>query len=220
MEPWLPNNRLLAERRFSSLLRRFQADPEFEKSYRKATEKNFEEGYAVIVDEEDGWPEYYLSHHCVRKGEKTRVVFDAGAKLKGKCLNDSILSGPALQTPYRRWLSNSEKKKWPWHQMPVRCSRGNRKGPWRPLEGTRRLTHIQSESPVLSESLSGIIATTREVSATGAKFLEAVRVLRAYIFWHQFLWDKAHKFVLLDTQPRLSHNRDTMKNNRKIKCNQ
>ena len=30
---------------------------------------------------------------------------------------------------------------------------------------------------LLSESLSGINATTREVSATGAEFLEAVRVL-------------------------------------------
>jgi hypothetical protein len=59
-------------------------------------EKNFEEGYAVIVDEEDGRPEYYLSHHFVRKGEKKRVVFDAAANFKGKCLNGSILSGTAL----------------------------------------------------------------------------------------------------------------------------
>ncbi len=98
-QPSLPNNRLLAESRFINLLRRFQADPEFEESYRKAMEKNFEEGYAVIVDEEDGRPEYYLFHHGLRKGEKTRVVFDAAAKFQGKCLNDSILSGPALRTP-------------------------------------------------------------------------------------------------------------------------
>lgn len=52
----------------------------------------------MILEKRDDGPEYYLTHHGVQKGKKTRVVFDAGAKFRGQCLNDiSILSGPALQ---------------------------------------------------------------------------------------------------------------------------
>ena len=63
-------------------------------------EKNFTQGYAVILgkDDSDADVEYFLAHHGVRKGPKLRVVFDAAAKFRGKSLNDSLLSGPALQT--------------------------------------------------------------------------------------------------------------------------
>ncbi|XP_057376361.1 uncharacterized protein LOC130697472 [Daphnia carinata] len=99
-EPDLPNNRPLAERRLTTLLNRFKEDPAFEQDYRRAMERNFEKGYAVMLETTDyGPPEYYLAHHGVRKGPRLRVVFDAAAPFKGKCLNDSILSGPALQTP-------------------------------------------------------------------------------------------------------------------------
>ncbi|XP_045028164.1 uncharacterized protein LOC123471199 [Daphnia magna] len=99
-EPDLPNNRHLAERRLATLLHRFNEEPDFGQEYRKAMEKNFEKGYAIVLAPADyGPPEYYLAHHGVRKGPKLRVVFDAAAPFKGKCLNDSILSGPALQTP-------------------------------------------------------------------------------------------------------------------------
>ncbi|XP_032798967.1 uncharacterized protein LOC116935851 [Daphnia magna] len=99
-EPDLPNNRHLAERRLATLLHRFKQEPEYGQEYTKAMEKNFEKGYAIVLEETDyGPPEYYLAHQGVRKGTKLRVVFDAAAPFKGKCLNDSILSGPALQTP-------------------------------------------------------------------------------------------------------------------------
>jgi hypothetical protein len=61
-------------------------------------QKTFEKGYASLLSgtaaEE---AKYFLVHHGVYKGPKLRVVFDAAAPFKGKCLNDAILSGPALQ---------------------------------------------------------------------------------------------------------------------------
>lgn len=39
-------------------------------------ENNFKEGYAVILEKRDDGPKYYLAHHGVQKGLKTRVVFD------------------------------------------------------------------------------------------------------------------------------------------------
>ena len=88
----------MAEDRFKSLLRRFERDPKFEADYRKAMQKTFEKGYASLLSgtaaEE---AKYFLVHHGVYKGPKLRVVFDAAAPFKGKCLNDAILSGPALQ---------------------------------------------------------------------------------------------------------------------------
>ena len=86
------------------LQRRFERDPEYEKDYRKAVSKYVEDGYAHKVGEEDdlnGPDQWYLPHHGVYKKssaeKKTRVVFDASAKYRGKCLNDALLPGPVLQ---------------------------------------------------------------------------------------------------------------------------
>ncbi|XP_045028849.1 uncharacterized protein LOC123471498 [Daphnia magna] len=99
-EPDLPNNRQLAERRLATLLHRFKQEPDYGQEYTKTMEKNFKKGYAIVLEDANyGPPEYYLAHHGVRKCTKLRVVFDAAAPFKGKCLNDSILSGLALQTP-------------------------------------------------------------------------------------------------------------------------
>ena len=60
-------------------------------------QKNFDNEYAVRVSE-DG-PSYYLPHFGVPKadGSGVRIVFDAAAEHKGKCLNDAVISGPPLQ---------------------------------------------------------------------------------------------------------------------------
>lgn len=99
-EPILTSNRQQAEKRLISLQRKFAQEPDFALDYDAAMEKYFEKGYAVAVQGDAlGDPEYYLPHHGVQQGSKVRVVFDAAARYRGKCLNDAIFSGPALQTP-------------------------------------------------------------------------------------------------------------------------
>ncbi len=95
-EPDLINNQENAKNKWRSLLRRFDRDRDFEKDYRAAMEKTFDQGYAsVLQDPSDA--KYFLAHHGVYKGLTLRVVFDAAASFRGKCLNDSIIAGPALQ---------------------------------------------------------------------------------------------------------------------------
>ncbi|XP_057380651.2 uncharacterized protein LOC130703047 [Daphnia carinata] len=52
--------------------------------------------YASVVNNEST-ARYFLAHHGVYKGSKLRVVFDTAAPFKGKCLNNAIIAGPALQ---------------------------------------------------------------------------------------------------------------------------
>ena len=103
-EPQLQNNREVAKKRLEGLQRRFEREPEYEKNYRKAISKYIEDGYAHKVSQEDdlnGPNQWYLPHHGVYKKSSTekkiRVVFDASAKHRGKCLNDALLAGPVLQ---------------------------------------------------------------------------------------------------------------------------
>ena len=95
-ESSLDSNRQMAENRFRSLLNRFQRQPEFEVDYRAAVQKYLDQGYASRVPDPAS-ARYFLAHHGVYKGKKLRVVYDAAAAFKGKCLNDAIISGPALQ---------------------------------------------------------------------------------------------------------------------------
>ncbi len=90
----------MSQQRFGGLLRRFSREPAFEKDYRAAVQKTIDKGYASVLSEEEAESaKYFLAHHGVYKGIKLRVVFDAAAPFQGKCLNDAILSGPALQPP-------------------------------------------------------------------------------------------------------------------------
>ena len=40
---------------------------------------------------------FFLQHHGALKGNKLRVAYDAATAFKGKCLDDAIISSPALQ---------------------------------------------------------------------------------------------------------------------------
>lgn len=103
-EPYLIDNFPLAQNRVEGLIQRFKRAPDYERKYRAAMTTNFQEGYAVRIslNQIDLGPAYNLSHFGVFKGdnkEKLRIVYDAAAKYRGKCLNDSICSGPTLQNP-------------------------------------------------------------------------------------------------------------------------
>lgn len=95
-EPDLINIQEMAMNRWRSLLRRFDRNPDFERDYRAAMAKTFEQGYASVL-QDPSEAKYFLTHHGVYKGPKLRVVFDAAATFRGKCLNYSIIAGPALQ---------------------------------------------------------------------------------------------------------------------------
>ena len=96
-EPRLENNKAMAESRLKSLLRRFEKDPIFEADYDKAIKKYETEGYASRVQEDDG-PTFYLPHHGVYKNtlgpKKLRVVLNATARFRRKCLNEALYKGP------------------------------------------------------------------------------------------------------------------------------
>ena len=58
-------------------------------------EKTFNEEYAARLS--DGPHTTYPFSVGRKKEGKVRTVFDAAPKFNGRCLNDCIISGPALQ---------------------------------------------------------------------------------------------------------------------------
>ena len=104
--PEIPDSRRTAESRMKSMRNKFARESgDYETYYRAAMEKNFSEGYArrLTPEEIQQRPtKYFLPHFGVPKkaGQpELRLVFDAAAKSNGKCLNDFVTSGPALQNP-------------------------------------------------------------------------------------------------------------------------
>ena len=106
-EPWIkrppPDNysRETAMKRLIAAERRLAKEPDVAEEYRTVIRRHLEQGYISKISnasDGDGW---YLPHFAVvRPGAtstKVRVVFDAAAKTKGKCLNDYISTGPKLQ---------------------------------------------------------------------------------------------------------------------------
>ncbi len=100
VKPQLPPNRIAAEERLSSLRRRMERDKEFKERYDAGMESLINKGYAEEVTTEkvtdDGGKVWYLPHFEVYDTEKkkSRIVFDAAAKLHNKSINTETFQGP------------------------------------------------------------------------------------------------------------------------------
>ncbi|XP_058820716.1 uncharacterized protein LOC131682920 [Topomyia yanbarensis] len=103
--PLLGNSYEIAKRRFLSLERRLQAEPNLKTAY-----STFIHEYRLLNHMQEvpeslqtkSHPTYYLPHHCVVRPEsvttKLRVVFDAScATDTGISLNDALMVGPVVQ---------------------------------------------------------------------------------------------------------------------------
>ena len=100
-EKKLPNNRQMAEKRFTSLMKRLSMKPELKENYMGVVNGYVSNGYARKLTslEKQMQPSkiWYLPHHYVtnpNKPGKLRVVFDAAAKLGDVSLNSELMSGP------------------------------------------------------------------------------------------------------------------------------
>ena len=100
--PYLPPNRVMAEKRLDSLKRRLSRDASLKKAYTGFMEDLFEKGYAEPVDvDQMGRSDmvWYLPHHNVvnpKKPDKVRIVFDCKATHQGVSLNSQVMQGPDL----------------------------------------------------------------------------------------------------------------------------
>ncbi len=114
-EPLLSDSRSIALRRFYSLERRLQSNPQTYKAYCDFMHEYLSLGHmkiATVLPAQDR-PEkmYYIPHHSVinpnSSTTKLRVVFDASAKnTEGESLNATLLPGPKLQKDITAILLN------------------------------------------------------------------------------------------------------------------
>jgi hypothetical protein len=98
----LVNNKVMADDRLKSLIKRFRRDPVYHQHYVTFMNDLLQNDYAELVPEDelgDDTPAYYLPHHGVynpSKPGKVRVVMDGSAKFMGESLNSNLLTGPDL----------------------------------------------------------------------------------------------------------------------------
>ena len=99
----LPQNRHLAEKRFTALQKRLANDPVLRSRYIATMQGYIDKGYAKKMTPEEvnahSSLTWFLPHHSVinpRKPEKIRVVFDAAAVYEDVSLNNSLITGPDL----------------------------------------------------------------------------------------------------------------------------
>ena len=89
----------------TGLMKKFTKEPKYQEEYRKAVSKYLNDGYAERItqkEELDHPIQWFFPHQGVYKKsakEKTlRIVFDATAEFEEKSLNNSMLTGPKLQS--------------------------------------------------------------------------------------------------------------------------
>ena len=99
--PFLPNNRIVAERRGFLLKKRLLKDEALFEKYKTTMTDYIENGHAEKVPKDElevkDRPVWYLPHHPVThplKPDKVRVVYDCAAKFGQTSLNHQLLQGP------------------------------------------------------------------------------------------------------------------------------
>ena len=101
--PFMPENRVQAERRAFWLKRKFSRDPKFRDDYVAFLEEVIKEGFAEkvpsdVLKRSDG-KVWYIPHHGVyhqKKLDEIRGVFDCSAQYRGTSLNSELFQGPDL----------------------------------------------------------------------------------------------------------------------------
>ncbi|XP_025997894.2 uncharacterized protein LOC113006176 [Solenopsis invicta] len=100
-ERQLGNSRNVALKRFYSLERKLELNPELKTAYTQIFEEYLNLNQMTLINDpsDDG---FYMPHHAVIKATsdttRVRVVFDASAKSEiGMSLNDLLLIGPTIQ---------------------------------------------------------------------------------------------------------------------------
>lgn len=118
VDPAIGPSRQMAEKRFLSLERKLNNNPNLKMEYHNTIKNYIELKHLIKLPHTlPKLNEYYLPHHAVLKDSSTttkvRVVFDASCRsLDGTSLNDHLLTGPKLQIDIRDILFN-------WRQYPV-----------------------------------------------------------------------------------------------------
>ena len=97
----LTNNKNIALSRLFSLKRKFTNNPQLAERYKVTMEDYILKGHAKKLNQTDNKKisriTNYIPQHAVtnvHKPNKVRIVFDPGAKAKGKSLNEYLLKGP------------------------------------------------------------------------------------------------------------------------------
>lgn len=97
----LGDSRLMAQKRFFNLERRFAKDKVLAQQYKEFMQEYLAMGHMQAVDVTCNFPTYYLPHHAVVKADsittKVRVVFDGSAPTSsGLSHNDILNRGPKV----------------------------------------------------------------------------------------------------------------------------
>ncbi|XP_062703843.1 uncharacterized protein LOC134286271 [Aedes albopictus] len=107
----LGSSKAIARKRYLSMEKRLDANPELKTMYTAFMHEYLQMGHMkeIKAEEEESGLEYYIPHHAVLKPDSTttklRVVFDASCPTDtGVSLNDVLMVGPVVQDDLRSIL--------------------------------------------------------------------------------------------------------------------